>query len=83
MCDSLWNDDDLAQVLAAADQANLEGLLALSGCETLPPTPLDASKNEVCSAYRSGFTAALATIALAFGLGAPAAEKASDTAGEG
>jgi hypothetical protein len=60
--------ENLAVVLLAANEANLEALLALGGCDRAHSGLLDASRADIRAAYRSGFAAALATVAVAYGL---------------
>lgn len=61
----IWFKDDIANILRAADEANLSALVAgegVSGAGDGEPA------TELRCAYRHGFVAALMTLALAFGL---------------
>jgi len=64
----IWFRDDIANILKAAHQANR---LALEVSEGDEGSPGSARAAEVRWAYRRGFAAALATLAMAFGLSRP------------
>jgi len=66
----IWFKEDIANILRAADEANLSAMVAANGGD---PAALTGEAARMRQAYRSGFSAALATVALALGLPMPAA----------
>ncbi len=62
----IWFKEDIANILRAADEANLSALAASEGASMAGA--MGQSGREVRCAYRRGFVAALATLALALGL---------------
>jgi len=65
----IWFKDDIANILRAANEANLAAMVAAAGADPAGPT---GETSRLRQAYRDGFAAALATVALALGLPAPA-----------
>jgi len=62
----IWFKEDIANILRAADEANLSALAASDPAAVAGVA--GESAVEVRRAYRRGFVAALATLALALGL---------------
>jgi len=80
----IWFKDDIANILRAADEANLSALEVSEG--TCMPGAGEQPSLELRCAYRRGFVAALVTLALALGLPPPGAGNAlavSSKAGTG
>jgi hypothetical protein len=64
----IWFKDDISRILRAVDEANLSALAA--GSHDDPHAPLGGTST-LREAYREGFAAALATVAVALGLPLP------------
>lgn len=64
----IWFKDDIANILRAADEANLSAMAAASRDD---PHVLEGATYRLRQAHRDGFAAALATVALALGLPVP------------
>jgi hypothetical protein len=71
----IWFKEDIANILRAANEANLSALAVSEGDDRCVPGP-DDRPAELRRAYRQGFAAALSTLWLAFGL--PAASSAAE-----
>jgi hypothetical protein len=63
----IWFKDDIANILRAVDEANLSALAAVSG----DAQAFGGGPPALRQAYREGFAAALAAVALALGLALP------------
>lgn len=72
----IWFKDDIANILKAANEANLSALSASD--DALGWSVLgQGGARELRHAYRRGFVSALVTLAVAFGLPAPDLEESS------
>lgn len=67
----IWFKEDIANILRAANEANLSALAVAGGADPAEDAPHTHSA-ELRRAYREGFVAALVTLSLAFGLSTPA-----------
>jgi hypothetical protein len=65
----IWFKEDIANILRAADEANLSALAA--GEDVCMAGVVGGPTLELRGAYRRGFVAALVTLALALGLPPP------------
>jgi len=67
----IWFKDDIANILRAANEANLSALAACAHGDEAVIRGASERGAELRRAYRQGFVAALTTLWLAFGLTAP------------
>jgi len=76
----IWFKEDIANILRAAEAANLSAMIA---ADQSGPETTEADADRLRQAYRDGFSAALATVALALGLPAPVRTGDADPQADG